>query len=134
MKNYTKKEFACHGANCCCHSYPVDQRLVESVNWLQEQFSHSLILTSGFRCRKHNKKVEGAENSFHTLGVAADLACPEGITPQSVADFAESIPFLKYGGLGIYDWGVHIDIRDNIARWDKRTQPVPECTGDECRL
>ncbi|EDV3146998.1 DUF882 domain-containing protein, partial [Salmonella enterica subsp. enterica] len=47
-------------------------------------------------------------------GTAADIHI-EGVTPQQIADYAETI--LPAGGIGIYPTFTHIDVRKNRARW-----------------
>lgn len=60
-----------------------------------------LSITSGFRCNRHNKAVGGAEQSFHTLGMAADVSCPAGVSPEELAVIAEEIPLFCEGGIGV---------------------------------
>lgn len=73
-----------------------------------------LIINSGYRCNQHNANIGGAKNSYHTLGDAADVAAPPGTSPEELALIAE-----KAGadGIGIYPWGVHVDVRGYSARW-----------------
>lgn len=47
--------------------------------------SARLCISSGFRSTALNEKVGGVENSQHTLGQAADIACPAYGTPYSLA-------------------------------------------------
>lgn len=48
--------------------------LVENVlDPLRHAWGAPIIVTSGYRCPKLNKKVGGAKNSQHTLGQAADI-------------------------------------------------------------
>ena len=67
---------------------------------------------SGLRCPEWNATIKGAAaNSYHTKGMAADLH-PRGKTPEqlyAIAEvvMAEMIP--GRGGLGLYDWGIHVD-------------------------
>lgn len=32
-----------------------------------------IVIRSGFRCKKQNRKVGGADNSYHLLGLAVDI-------------------------------------------------------------
>ena len=73
-----------------------------------------LIINSGYRCETHNANIGGAKNSYHTLGDAADVATPLGITPEKLAEYAEQA---GADGIGIYPWGVHVDVRGYAARW-----------------
>lgn len=48
--------------------------LVENIlDPLRHAWGAPIIVTSGYRCSKLNKKVGGATNSQHTLGQAADI-------------------------------------------------------------
>ena len=118
--NFNRTEFACKGKNCCEHSAPINMRLVEALQILREQANAPLSVNSGFRCVKHNKTVGGAKNSQHIYGTAADIALPQGYSPVQFAALADSLD--QFDGIGIYDWGIHVDVRGTKARWDYRTK------------
>lgn len=117
-KNFSRSEFACKGTNCCGHSAPVHPELISALQALRDQLNLPLSITSGFRCNRHNEFVGGAARSFHTLGMAADVACPEGMTAEDLAQAVEAIPAFQQGGIGIYPSWVHLDVRTTgKARW-----------------
>ena len=117
-KNFSRSEFACKGTNCCGHSAPVHPELISALQDLRDQLNLPLSITSGFRCNRHNESVGGATQSFHTLGMAADVACPDGMTAEDLAQAAETIPSFQQGGIGIYPSWVHLDVRTTgKARW-----------------
>jgi uncharacterized protein YcbK (DUF882 family) len=117
-KNFNRIEFACKGKNCCDHSAAVHPDLIDALQALRDLIGKPLSITSGFRCNRHNKNVGGAEHSFHTLGMAADVSCPGGPTPNELAELAESIPLFRNGGIGVYPSWVHLDVRKSgQARW-----------------
>ena len=117
-KNFSRSEFACKGTNCCGHSAPVHPELISALQALRDQLNLPLSITSGFRCNRHNESVGGAARSFHTLGMAADVACPDGLTAEDLARAAETIPAFQQGGIGIYPSWVHLDVRTTgKARW-----------------
>ncbi len=81
-------------------------------------------VNSGYRCKKHNSQVSKVKNSYHTQGLAADLACSLGAVKmfETVKKLkAEGkLPDLEYCIL--YNWGIHIDCgskRKNM--WEVRT-------------
>ena len=116
--NFSRSEFQCKGENCCGKSAPVHPDLVDGLQELRDRVKRSLIINSGFRCRRHNKEIRGEENSFHTLGMAADVACPKGMTPYELATIAVKIPQFRDGGIGIYQSWIHVDVRKSgRARW-----------------
>jgi len=117
-KNFSRSEFACKGTNCCGHSAPVQPELISALQALRDQLNLPLSITSGFRCNRHNESVGGATRSFHTLGMAADVACPDGLTAEDLAQAAETIAAFQQGGIGIYPSWVHLDVRTTgKARW-----------------
>ena len=42
------------------------------------------VITSGFRCEKHNRAVGGKPNSAHTRGFAADIAAGDSLTRAKI--------------------------------------------------
>ena len=110
--NFVVKEFACQDG-----SDPVfiSRELVETLQKIRSHFGRPLIISSGFRTASHNKKVGGATYSQHLYGTAADI-CISGIKPKDMADYAETL-LPNTGGIGIYSWGIHVDVRKVKARW-----------------
>jgi zinc D-Ala-D-Ala carboxypeptidase len=117
-KDFSRAEFACKGQNCCGASAPVDPRLVAGLQELREKTGTMLVISSGFRCRRHNAEVGGEAESQHTLGMAADVLCPSGWTSERLARMAEMVEVFRRGGIGIYPGRIHVDVReDGPARW-----------------
>ena len=127
-EHFFREEFACKGEHCCGHSAPVDSCLIEALEELRFLINKNLeedlplVIVSGFRCNIHNADVHGAEDSQHTKARAADIKPPHGITPGQLAAYAEEVHLFKYGGIGIYDGWVHVDVRGTKARWDERSE------------
>ena len=73
------------------------------------------------RCKQHNADVDGVWNSLHLTGQAIDLAPIGGnISVSRLQEIAEQVQAEKMpgrGGLGRYDWGVHID-NGKYSRWN----------------
>jgi len=90
-KNFSRSEFACNGKNCCKNSAPVHPDLITALQALRDLIGFPLRIGSGFRCNKHNQAIGGASKSFHTLGMAADISCPSGFSPESIAEKAGQI-------------------------------------------
>ena len=79
--------------------------------------NNPLIITSGFRTKEHNNKLEGAaKDSQHLLGKAVDFVVP-GLDPQAIGKIASHF---QAGGVGIYlDKNfTHLDT-GNIRSWIK---------------
>jgi len=77
-KNFDLSEVACKGENCCGHSTPMNTILRDSLQLLRDVMNMPIIITSGFRCNKHNAETPGAKtNSYHTKGLAVDIKCAD---------------------------------------------------------
>ena len=114
--NFNVSEFACHGRGCCS-TVLIDSKLVSYLQQIRDHFNAPVTITSGYRCEKHNKSVNGATSSRHIKGQAADIVV-KGVTPAKVAAYAESIGVL---GIGLYEGSdgnfVHIDTRTTKSFW-----------------
>lgn len=111
-KNFKSYEFDCHGSGCC-DSTKIDTDLVGFLQMIRAHFGKAVTINSGYRCSVHNKKVGGASKSKHLEGKAADIVV-SGIEPIEVAKYAESI---GVKGIGLYEWGCHIDTRTTKGFW-----------------
>lgn len=117
-KNFNRNEFACRCTRSCGGSAPVDPRLVAGLQALRDMVGKPLTISSGFRCKRHNRAIGGAKDSLHTVAMAADVLVPEGWTPGAFAELAESIDVFRTGGIGVYPTWVHVDVRTTgPARW-----------------
>lgn len=125
-KYFADYEIECHGEGCCDGgAYNVNPLLLEKLDELREMIGGPIEISCAYRCPEHNAEVGGVENSQHVLGNAADVQTPEYdhcCTPDQLAWYAEQVGF---DGIGIYDWGCHVDVRDNGEspceyRWDDR--------------
>lgn len=116
-KNFTVSEFSCHGYGCCS-TVNIDSDLVNYLQRIRDHFDKPVIINSGYRCAKHNKAVGGATGSYHTKGMAADIAI-NGVAPAEVAKYAETIGIK---GIGLYEtnkdgYFVHVDTRTTKSFW-----------------
>jgi len=69
--HFSFSEFLCP---CCGNGNPVTaQRVAEELEKVRPAVG-PIIIHSGFRCQKQNKKVGGVDHSYHLLGLAADIA------------------------------------------------------------
>lgn len=74
-----------------------------------------ILILSGFRTPETNEACGGAKNSFHLLGRALDLSLSPARKRRAIV--ASEIFFKDRGGIGVYKWGIHIDDREDKARW-----------------
>ena len=117
VKYFRREEFRCKCGKFC-NGFPVepDETMVRYADAIRERLGVPLNVNSGIRCPQHNANVGGVKNSRHVLGTACDLGAPAGISPEKMARVAEEV-IGNTGGIGIYDWGIHIDSRSTKARW-----------------
>ena len=111
-KNFKSTEFDCHGKNCCGLT-KIDSDLIGFLQMIRANFGKAVIINSGYRCKDHNKSVGGASKSKHLEGMAADIKIKD-VEPIEVAKYCE---YIGIKGIGLYDWGVHIDTRTKKAFW-----------------
>lgn len=114
MNSYFRKdEFTCKG-NCC--SNDVQQELIDRLNLLRHEFGKPIIVTSGYRCPEHNKKIGGHPNSTHTRGIAADITCLDSKDLNQL--YILCCKYFKAVGDGRDRKFIHVDLRDDkIRRW-----------------
>lgn len=127
--NFNVSEFACHGSGCCS-TVQIDEQLVKYVQKIRDHFKAPVTINSGYRCPVHNKLIGGATNSYHSRGMAADIAV-KGIAPKEVAKYAESIGIR---GIGLYEtnrdgYFVHVDTRTNKSFWYGQNEEYRETFG-----
>jgi uncharacterized protein YcbK (DUF882 family) len=107
-------EFRCK----CCGQLPpqgIDPNLILKLEILRMLLGDKpIIISSGYRCRVYNKAINGAPNSQHMYGKAADIIM-QGTDSSKVAAAAESI--FQNGGLGRYKDFTHVDTRGRKVRW-----------------
>ena len=109
--NFRAKEFECKCGKCAYTL--IDELLITYLQRIRNHFGAPVIINSGYRCDKHNKKVGGSAKSKHKEGRAADIVV-RGIKPIEVSRYAETIGIR---GIGLYDTFTHIDTRANKSFW-----------------
>lgn len=71
-EHFNMMEFQCR----CCGRAMICPRLVALLEELRARRGRPLILTSGYRCERHNSEVGGSRSSLHMRGRAADISVP----------------------------------------------------------
>lgn len=111
--NFRVKEFACADGSDVVF---ISDGLVQVMQAIRSHFGEMAVVHSGFRTEEHNRKEGGEPFSYHLYGMACDFHV-EGVKPKDVASYAETL-LPNTGGIGVYSWGVHIDVRKKKARWN----------------
>jgi uncharacterized protein YcbK (DUF882 family) len=92
--------------------------LVRLLKQVERRFGRTPIVTSGYRSRKHNRKIRGARNSMHIHCKAADIQV-QGVSKTKLAKYLRSLR--GRGGVGTYcsTRSVHIDVGKK-RDWNRR--------------
>ena len=99
----------------------VKRELIVLLNAIRSRYGKPIVVTSGYRSPEHNEAVGGVKNSYHTLGLAADIR-PLNENRSDVSLLQGICDEMNpHGGVGFYDTFCHVDIRGERARWDNRT-------------
>lgn len=113
--NFKGSEFRC---KCGCGKIMIAEELVQQLQRVRDHFGASIMVSSGYRCPKHNKAVGSDSSSPHLLGVAADIRVT-GHTSKEVAVVAEQIGF--DGIAYINENYLHLDLKGRRWYADERT-------------
>ena len=116
------QHFALNEFKCKCgkgHDFQLDTDLVDKLEKLFTALDCSkIVISSGFRCVEHDKKVGGTGTGQHTIGKAADLCCygqdGKPIVTYKVCCAAQDIGFT--GIARINDSHTHCDVR-SVGKW-----------------
>ena len=116
-KNFSRREFACTGDDCCGGSAPIDKELVQMLQILRDEVRVPVHISSGFRCNTHNTTVVGASpNSMHTLGLAADIIVPRGHDCERLARQIRDMGLFS-GIIAYPDRNfIHLDLRTRAGK------------------
>jgi uncharacterized protein YcbK (DUF882 family) len=114
VKYFTRKEFACK----CCDVYQIDAKLARALDELRRLFGKPIVLTSGYRCEKHNEAVGGKQTSYHLTGQAADIALNYSeFECALLLDIIKNDMSYVLKGVGIAKHFVHVDVRSRATHW-----------------
>jgi len=119
-KNFKKSEFKCNDGS----SVPDDlmdnlKDLVENLQIIRDTIDKPIRIISGYRSPKYNRKIDGARRSQHLKAKAADIVI-RGMSPVEVHRAVLRLikeSKIKKGGVGLYKYFVHYDVRGFNARW-----------------
>ena len=97
FKNFKKSEYKCKCGGKYCNGYPseIAMRLVMEDQYLRNYFGTAVRLTSGVRCKTHNKNVGGVSKSRHMTGRASDKNI-NGRTASEISKVIKSLPINHY--------------------------------------
>ena len=122
IQYFQRAEFRCQCGGTYCDGFPAEpaEETVRLADEIRRRAGVPLNVNSGLRCKQHNADVGGVWNSLHLTGQAIDLAPIGGnISVARLQEIAEQVQAEKMpnrGGLGRYEWGVHVD-NGKYSRW-----------------
>jgi len=111
-KHFKLSEFACP----CCKRVMLHPKLLVKLIELRKILERPIYITSGYRCPRYNQKIGGVTNSYHCIGLAADIKVKD-INLIELLGYAEEIDF---NGIGFYEKKnfLHLDVRPTKrTRW-----------------
>lgn len=102
-KYFKREEFCC---KCGCGFCDINPELVEALDLVRDELKKPIYISSGCRCPKHNRAVEGSVTSSHLKGLAVDIYC-EGTTRRY---WLISLLQKYFYRIGIGKNFIHVDI------------------------
>jgi uncharacterized protein YcbK (DUF882 family) len=116
IKRFKPKEFTCDCKGLCDHEDLISTKLVWALDKIREQMGKPIKITSGTRCKRHNKMVGGSPYSAHLplegVSYAADIYCPDnGFRKDFLALAIQVFPRI---GLGRHF--IHVDLHPDLPR------------------
>lgn len=113
-KNISRWEVACKCGTCDKDN--LSRGVLNIVQMVRDHFGKPVSIHSAIRCKNHNKKIGGKENSQHITGNAIDFHVVD-VSIDEVYSFLDGL-FPNSLGLGKYETFVHVDDRcDRAYRW-----------------
>jgi uncharacterized protein YcbK (DUF882 family) len=127
--HFTEKDLTCNDG---CGTYIPDKNLIQTLEVLRAHlrtvmgYECYIIVHCTVRCENHNKRIGGVTSSRHLpkyfkKGQGACDFHVRGISNSKLREICKKLWKKKdilVGGLGLYDWGVHID-NSSYRRWGK---------------
>lgn len=115
--HFNSLEFTCSCKNSDCVEQKISKELIEKLEKIRSKLGNSIIITSGYRCLKHqqellnNPKIETVKNSQHVLGLACD------VTTNNLSMLLTLLE-QEFKAIGLAKTFYHVDLRDDkIRRW-----------------
>jgi len=115
VERFSLDEFRCP----CCGEVKISCAEALLLDALRAILATPLVITSGYRCPKHNKEVGGVSRSRHLTGCAADVARPGSVPFDRFFEAAARV-FVPAGGKCLAyperDF-LHLAVPRRMERW-----------------
>ena len=102
----------------CCDRLRIVPAFYSHISLLEQMRSDlgfDILINSGYRCKDHNAEVGGSPRSWHLI-FATDIQ-PEDIDPYKLKALYKMALSMKFGGIGLYETYLHLDLRPEEVRW-----------------
>jgi zinc D-Ala-D-Ala carboxypeptidase len=106
MKYFSDDEFKCK----CCNVAHMDVLFLSQLNLAREFAAIPFVITSGYRCPKHNKEV-GSTSHNHQDGKAVDIQCTDS---QSRLKIVMGLIRAGFRRIGISKSFIHADSMNDV--------------------
>lgn len=120
--HFNSKEFTCHCNFPDCINQRISKQLIDKLEIIRVEIDQPLIVTSGFRCMKHQAFLRAAgvntvvaKQSQHELGNAADIVPEDQNNIRTT--FLETVES-EFDSIGLSDNFLHVDLRQGKRRWE----------------
>ena len=120
-KNFRDDEFVCRCGHCqWSHAVTglVAGELMAALQSVRDRYGGPVRVTSGRRCPRHNHEVGGVSNSYHTRGLAADIAADDMRRLLWACVLQDELSYIE-----AHDTYIHVDVgrtrRERLS--DQRT-------------
>ena len=129
-EHFSNQDFACQCPECK-GAYKIHLGLVGALEQIGAHFKKKVRVLSGYWCDAYEEKLNKPKISLHNKGKAAHIAV-EGVTPQELFKYAETLEELR--GVGFYpkEDFVHVDTRPgDPARYVKEGNEYLPLTAEK---
>lgn len=106
---FKPSEFACH----CCGKGTVHSKVHKALNKARAIAGIPFIITSGYRCKKHNADVGGSLTSSHMKRYAVDISAKDS---QARFRILLGLIHADFNRIGIGKDFIHADMDPNKAQ------------------
>jgi uncharacterized protein YcbK (DUF882 family) len=93
IPNFDMDDFNCP----CCGQNKMLDRTILMLQWARTEARIPFIITSGYRCEKHNKEIGGVTGSEHVRGEAVDILCNSSTARFKIVDCGLKAGFRRIG-------------------------------------
>ena len=109
MQYFDEEEFNCS----CCGQNEMADEFKQDIDDARHIAEVPFVVTSGYRCKKHNQKVGGSETSSHLKGIAADI---EAENSRDKFKIVEALMAVGFKRIGIGEDFIHVDKDEDKAQ------------------